>query len=151
MRRWLEADAELKALVVEGVDPYRHEFQLPTWPYINPLQDSQADILNNRAAMTSPRRIQAARGVSYTDIVDERVADHTYQILACNAAAEAILKKYPNSGVTWFHLLALPTPDSVSASVAIDNQQHAAPGTAAKDEMSPKQIEPDDEDATDDD
>jgi capsid protein len=53
----------------------KHTILCPTWPYIDPLVDSQADSLRVRDHLASRRQIWAERGRDYDQGVDEMADD----------------------------------------------------------------------------
>jgi len=69
---------------------FRHLWHPPTWPYIQPLQDANADAIKLSTLLSSPRRVAADRGLEFNDVVDETVADNKRAILAAIKAAQEI-------------------------------------------------------------
>jgi lambda family phage portal protein len=90
---------------------FQHNWNLPTWSYIEPVADAEGDATQLRNALTSPRRLHAARGRDWEQIVDESTDDNTYAIVKAQKQAEAINAQFPNSpAVNWRDLIALPMP-----------------------------------------
>jgi capsid protein len=94
--RWklLEWAAQDRALAAAfgrlGPAYFTATWNTPRWPYIQPLQDAQADELRVKSRLTSPRRMQAERGQDYDDITAELVADNAGLWRAAIAAAADI-------------------------------------------------------------
>jgi hypothetical protein len=53
-----------------------HRWQPPSWPYIQPYQDAQADALLLSSMLSSPRRVHQQRGMDFTEVAAEAVAGH---------------------------------------------------------------------------
>jgi capsid protein len=106
VRNWLETDPVAQRYASEpGVTPFKHLWQFPTWPYIEPYKDSQADDLQQTKFLNSPRRIQGARGRDWDEVAVEIVEDKSKLIsLAIEKAAE-INKIHPEANLTWRDLL----------------------------------------------
>lgn len=113
VRRWMASDRSLRS-AAKRVDIFEHRWNRPSWPYIEPLKDAQADLLMVRNGLTSPRRLHAARGHEWRDIQAEIVQDNTLAISTAIAAAIKINSGVPSDmKVHWRELLSLPTPDGV--------------------------------------
>ncbi len=90
----------------------------PRSPYLEPVADRAARILGTRNLLNSPRQSAAEDSADWQEIVTETVEDNSFALRAALKEALRINLRYPNSGVTWKDVLALPTPDRVSYSVA---------------------------------
>jgi len=120
-RRAMDDDPKIAAVAQKsGVNVFRCKWNPPTWPYIQPLQDAQTDLLRQRNVRNSPRRLHAERGRDWEDVADETVADNLYAIRAAKKAAAELNKEFKddNSPVHWRELISLPTPDGVTITVA---------------------------------
>src|SRR5690606_1416277 len=54
---WIEDDPALRRLARRGkVDLFAHNWNLPTWSYIEPVADAEGDAVQLRNTLTSPRR-----------------------------------------------------------------------------------------------
>jgi lambda family phage portal protein len=93
-----------------GSTYFLHEWNAPRWPYIQPLQDAQADQLRQRALLASPRRIHGGLAQDWNDTIDETVEDNTYAISAAIDAATMLSKK-AGQKVTWREVLFLTDPE----------------------------------------
>lgn len=127
-----EDDLDLSAASARLGDAYyRCNFNLPAWPYIEPLKDASADLLQMRNALSSPRRIQAARGRDWDDLYREIVEDNAAAIKFAKAAARALNDELADDDpVHWRELLSLPTPDGVTVTVT-DDQPEPPPARPA--------------------
>jgi len=93
----------------EGI--FRHNWNLPTWSYIEPVADAQGDAEQLKNALTSPRRLHAARGKDWEEIAEESIADNAFAIQRAQTQAAAINAEFPNGPqITWRDLIALPMP-----------------------------------------
>lgn len=97
---------------------YSHKWHFPKYPYVNPLQDAAADLLRARTGMNSLRQIGAERGEDEDDTAREVVEDNANRIRLAIAAAEGINRDFPNAGVSWRDLNALPLGDSVTLNIS---------------------------------
>lgn len=112
LSQWLEKDPVLKrAAARKKINIFHHNWNLPTWSYIEPVADAEGDATQLRNALTSPRRLHAARGKDWEEISEETIADNSYAIERAAAQAAKINAAFPNSpAVTWRDLIALPMP-----------------------------------------
>jgi len=122
VRGWIESDPTIKQLAAQGkIDPFRHRWNPPTWPYIEPLKDASADLLRVRNALISPRRLHNERGREWSEIAREIVEDNALAIRQAREAAGELNKEFnDNQDVHWRELLSLPTPDGVQIKLAAD-------------------------------
>ena len=89
-----------------------HNWNLPTWSYIEPVADAEGDVVQLRNALTSPRRLHAARGKDWEEIAEESIADNAYAIERGMKQAAEINKAFPAGPlITWRDLIALPMPE----------------------------------------
>jgi capsid protein len=124
MRELYRSDEVLRKLLAAGQipKPYAHLWNPPSWAYIEPLKDAEADRMRLGTMTTSPRRLLAERNLKWSDVVVETVADNALAIRTAIAEALAIRQAYPDSGVTWRDVLRL-----VDASTAkLDSGQDRA-------------------------
>jgi len=105
-------DAALrKAARTLGDVIYRHNWNLPTWSYIEPVADAEGDATQLKNALTSPRRLHAARGKDWEEIAEESVEDNAFAIQVAAKQAAKINAAFPDSPpVNWRDLIALPMP-----------------------------------------
>jgi lambda family phage portal protein len=94
---------------------FTHNWNLPTWSYIEPVADAEGDAVQLRNALTSPRRLHAARGKDWEEIAEESIADNAYAIERAAKQAEEINAQFPGSPmVNWRDLIALPMPEGMT-------------------------------------
>jgi lambda family phage portal protein len=105
-------DAALrKAASKLGDGIFRHNWNLPTWSYIEPVADAQGDAEQLKNALTSPRRLHAARGKDWEEIAEESIADNAFAIDKAQSQAAKINAAFPDGPkITWRDLIALPMP-----------------------------------------
>jgi lambda family phage portal protein len=120
-----------KAYADIGERIFQHNWNLPTWSYIEPVADAEGDATQLRNALTSPRRLHAARGKDWEEIAEESIADNAYAIERAAKQAAEINAQFPDSPmVNWRDLIALPMPQGVTVAMqdpgAIKNQEQAA-------------------------
>ena len=117
VRRWLAEDPALRELAEQpGVKVFGHKWQPPTWPYIQPLDDVQADVEQVRKCHNSMRRIQQSRGRDWPTVANEIITDNELIIVAAMDAARRIKGRFQEFELDWREVLSLPTPDSASTS-----------------------------------
>jgi len=135
LRQWAADDAALeRAMQKLGARFYKHNWNPPRWPYIEPLKDASADLLRLRNGLSSPRRVHAEHGDNFYDILDEIVADNGTSIRRAIKEAAAINVENPGleTPVHWREVISLPTPDGVTVTVAPDKPEPTAQPTPKK-------------------
>jgi capsid protein len=139
VRNWGADDPAIaRAALRSGINLYGHRWNPPAFRYIEPLVDAQADLLQQRNALQSPRRLQAARGQDWDDVSTEIVEDNAAAIEKAVARADMLNKKFPSAKVHWRELISLPTPDGVQIALPQPAAaQKAAPVGRAGDEPPP--------------
>lgn len=135
LSQWIENDPALqKAATRKKVNIFQHNWNLPTWSYIEPVADAEGDATQLRNALTSPRRLHAARGKDWEEIAEESIADNSYAIERAAAQAAKINAAFPGGPqITWRDLIALPMPDGTTMAMqdpaAIQVQEKVASQT----------------------
>jgi lambda family phage portal protein len=132
-------DAAIKKAAAKIGDAiYRHNWNLPTWSYIEPVADAEGDATQLRNALTSPRRLHAARGKDWEEIAEESIADNAYAIERAAKQAAKINEQFPGSpAINWRDLIALPMPAGTTmamqdpAAIAVQEANVGADGEAA--------------------
>ncbi len=130
VREWMAEDTALRRFYErEGEQIFRHKWNPPRWPYIQPMDDAAAGILRVRNFQTSQRRLAAENGANWWELVDENLEDNAGVIDQAIKRANALRAKYPDENITWRDLLCLPTPDRVGGQVSLNPQpqQQGAP------------------------
>ena len=110
--QWSNEDSALKrAAANKKISLFNHEWHLPTWSYIEPVADAEGDATQLRNALTSPRRLHAARGKDWEEIAEESIADNAYAIERAAKQAATINAAFPGGpAISWRDLIALPMP-----------------------------------------
>ena len=134
IRQWLAIDVGLQKMANrKDVEILRHTWTPPAWPYIEPLKDSQAALLQMRNALSSPRRVAKRSSMKWPKLVVEIVEDTSLLIETAYIRAEELNKKYSGLNITWREIASLPTPDGVSI-VVTDEAPLGEPTGGAKKE-----------------
>ena len=124
VRQWIADDRMLEAAYDRHGDAmFRHRWNPPRWPYIEPMKDAQAGILRVRNLQTSQRRLAAENGCDWWQITDETIEDNVYAIRKAREAAATLNKEDGADPVDWREVLCLPTPDRVGAQITTGQQQ----------------------------
>ncbi len=130
VQRWIQQDITLRKLFdVLGPAIFAHSPGYPTWPYIEPLKDASADLLQVRNALLSQRRRCARRNLDWDDLSTEIVEDNALLIRKAQEKADELNKQFPGINVTWRELACLPTPDGMTVSTAVDVAGDEAPAS----------------------
>lgn len=125
VRQWAQKDPALMSrLDSGGVRLFGHRWNPPAFAYLEPLTDASADLLQQRNALNSARRIHAARGREWKVVASEIVADNGMAIVMALEKAKEINTQFPDSGVHWRELISLPTPDGVTVQIGQPGQQN---------------------------
>jgi hypothetical protein len=108
----IEEDKELRNWSEKSkVKIYGHNWNLPTWSYIEPVADAEGDATQLRNALTSPRRLHNARGGDWEETADEIVEDNFYAIDKAAKKAGEFNKANPTSPpINWRDLMPLVMP-----------------------------------------
>jgi hypothetical protein len=120
-----------KAFAKIGEAIFRHNWNLPTWSYIEPVADAQGDAEQLKNALTSPRRLHAARGKDWEEIAEESIEDNAFAIQKAQAQAAKLNAAFPEAPpVNWRDLIALPMPAGMTMAMqdpaAVAVQEKAA-------------------------
>ncbi len=91
LTQWTQSDPALAHALDRGnVNLSAHDWNKPSWPYIEPNKDIAADNLRLNGGTISLRRQQAERGQDWDEVREEIVVDRTaYIIRAMHGAHEA--------------------------------------------------------------
>ena len=113
--QWMAKDSALRnAAKRSRVSIFGHKWNAPSWSYIEPLKDAQADAVRLQNQLTSPRRLYAERGGDWQEIAEESVEDNAYAIEKAKKRAAAINRKHGDElPVHWRELINLPMPNGV--------------------------------------
>lgn len=137
LSQWIEQDSALrKAAAKLGDKIYAHNWNLPTWSYIEPVADAEGDAKQLRNALTSPRRMHAARGKDWETIAEEIIDDNVYAIERGQTQANELNARLGTS-LTWRDLIALPMQEGTTmamqdpAAIAVQAESAAGEGGEA--------------------
>jgi hypothetical protein len=135
LTRWIAEDPTLKRFADSNLNFFAHNWNLPTWSYIEPVADAEGDATQLKYALTSPRRMHAARGKDWEEVSEEIVADNVFAI--SNAMKQAKKLNDDNAGqppISWRDLMPLPMPagqtvalQDPAAMLAITEENKAEP------------------------
>lgn len=121
-------DAELRSLGPAGL---KVDWNVPSWPYIEPVKDITAGLMEMRDLRVPPSMFHASQGRdwerTYTRFTDDWVAAAEY---AATKAAE--LNKRPeftDDPIRWRELIGVPLPATGGDILQAANQQDAADET----------------------
>jgi len=133
LNRQIEGDTSLKKFQKKaGIKILGHKWNLPTWSYIEPVADAEGDAKQLRNALTSPRRMHAARGKDWETIAEEIIEDNVYAIERAQKQADGLNAKFPGGPMlTWRDLIALPMQEGATIAMQ-DPAAMAAAQDAAK-------------------
>lgn len=102
VKQWSLSDKPLaRAVGRTDVLAYSHRWNTPSWPYIEPKTDAEADVVRLDNRLISPRRLHAERGRDYEDVAAEIVSDNSQIIAAAAERARELNTKYPEAMVDW--------------------------------------------------
>jgi len=135
----VKQDASLReAMSRPKIDIYKHNWNLPTWSYIEPVADAEGDAVQLRNSLTSPRRLHSARGNDWEEVSEEIVEDNLYAITnGAKAAAKFNIENPASPPLTWRDLVSLPMPEGQTlalqdpAMIAVQENAASADATAA--------------------
>lgn len=116
IRQWIADHAKFRKMANKaGEKVFAHAWHAPTWRYIEPLKDANADVVRLRNGLISPRDLYAERGRDIADVRKEIIADNTASIMAAKDAAKEINEKYPDQQpVHWREILSLPVTPGIT-------------------------------------
>ena len=124
VRQWIAEDQTLQSAYSKLGDAiFAHKWNVKGWDYVQPLQDSSADLLRLRHALVSRRRWAAERGFeSWEQLAKEIVADNARLIREAKTAADALNQEFPDLGVGWRELISLSSADSTSLKLSLGDE-----------------------------
>ncbi len=104
LRWWMSGDPAL-ARAAERIGPriHRHWWQKPRWPYIQPLQDAQANAVRLQTGQIALRDLHAENGGDFEQFVKDSVADNGLWIRAAMAEFTAVKQEFGDAihDLTW--------------------------------------------------
>jgi capsid protein len=99
-----------------GKSIFAHDWHAPTWPYIQPLQDVQADTAEAAAGLNSRRRIMARNGLDIDEIDGEVLSENYRVIRRAKKMAAKINAEFADDGqpVHYRELMSRPFPEGMT-------------------------------------
>ncbi len=99
------------------VNIFRHKWSMPTFSYIEPKTDAEADVIRLGNSLTSRRRLHAERNGDWDEIKTEIIEDNAAAITEAMAKADEINSQNDGADVDWRNLIAIPLPQGVQQSL----------------------------------
>jgi len=99
-----------------GEKIFAHDWHAPTWPYIQPLQDIQADLAEVAGGMNSRRRVMARNGVDIDEVDTEILAENYRMIRRAKRLTAQINEEFADDGqpVHYRELMSRPFPEGMT-------------------------------------
>lgn len=137
VRRAIADDQVLRNMFRKlGPAIFAHDWHAPTWPYIQPLQDVQADMAEAAAGLNSRRRIMARNGLD-VDEVDKEILTENYRVIRRAKQLTAKLNTEFDDGqaVHYRELMSRPFPEGMTFKITgkegpDDIESADSPGTS---------------------
>lgn len=83
------------------VNPLNHTWYTPNWPYLEPVKDVTAQIMDAGNPTTSYRRVASANSRDFKQVVIERCGDSEFAIAQAMETARRINEAHPGCNVSW--------------------------------------------------
>lgn len=131
--QWVQQYPELRAWAAQkGVDITKVAWKRPSWPYVNPLQDAQADITAVAGLLNSLRNLLGERGHDFDELMPEIVADNVTIFKLCRDAARLLNADAVDDSekISWRELLAMPVPQGLNIQLATSADPNQFGGTS---------------------
>ncbi len=104
---------------------FRHRWNPPSWPYIEPTKDATADLIRDANMLTSPRRRCRERGQEWDEIFAETVQDRSKAYRAALTEAQKIKDDFEletDIDTIAMRLAPMPTAQQTSISIQAGNE-----------------------------
>jgi len=120
VRQWMNADPSMAAAALRtGVDMFGHRWNPPTWPYIEPKKDAEADLVLMANGVNSRRRVHASRGRDVREVDMENIEDNSFAIIEAKKVAMKINEAFDDGQpVHWNEIVTLPSSNGGVAMAA---------------------------------
>ncbi len=128
LRQWLD-DGVFGQAARQNEHVFRHHWGMPSWPYVQPLHDAQAQALKLSTGQASMSSWARENGIDFEDHADEIVRDWKYAIRAAKAAAAEINTEFDDGNpVHWRDLLnlAMPRGLTLSGQLPVEEREEVA-------------------------
>lgn len=130
VRQWAASDPVLRRTIQEqeksrprpgAIDAFGHVWHPAGWPYIEPTQDATGDLIQIRNLLTSPRRLDARRGIDHEDKLRECMEDRELAINMAQDTADRVNSRNKSREgwvvLTWRDIAQPPMPEGVNVNV----------------------------------
>lgn len=119
LSQWAAKDAPLSRAIERVIRRHgelNHTWHTPTWPYVQPLDDRNADLIAVANYQDSPSGIAAKNGLDFETVGARCISDRAFMIREAKRTAIAINSEFPQDEfkVNWRELYTSPTPATVS-------------------------------------
>ncbi len=122
-RRAYDASPAIRQMVDRNPRWLVHQWKPPSFPYIEPHKDAQADALQQDRFLSSPRRIHGRKGDEYEEIVAEIIADRKLLIVGALEATREINEKYEEANLSFRDFLSEDLGAKPRSPVNLDRQE----------------------------
>lgn len=124
--QWQSEDAALRTIADrQGVDIFRHVWQPPAWPYIQPKEDAFAQLLRMTNGLASPRRIHAEQSMVFDHEMRDTVDDLTSWFRYAAEKADELNQEFPNLHVDPRELMRVAMPQGMQ--IALNSSTDSRP------------------------
>lgn len=100
---------------------FDHEWHPPRWPWIQPMEEVSATVLELHGNLCSPRRALLRQGLEWNVVIDETLEDRSYAIERANEYAAKINSRFPEAKCDWREVLAAQLPQGFQMSLGDRN------------------------------
>lgn len=120
--QWASQSLALRKMINNNPLWQSHDWRLPSFQYIEPQKDAQADSTQSTAFLASFRMLHGKRGLDWDDVAPQIVGDRGILIRAAMQLADKLNKEFPEAEITWRDVLSPSlggiTSSSLSQTVA---------------------------------
>lgn len=116
---------------------FRCQLRSPTWPYIEPYKDAQAESLQCSENLKSPSHIAAQRGDDWDTTTSQIVNDRAMLFEKAKQKADELNTRYPDMGIEWRDLANLttkPNPNTLPGKDLTSDPEPPANATSKNDD-----------------
>ena len=123
-QQWMDEDPILRrAAERSDINIRKHRWNAPSWPYIEPLKDANADVIRIKNGLASPRRLHAERGRDWVDVYSETIEDNAHAIQQAMGKAMEINAEGNPEKISWRDLLPMASADSGKSTKPADDDK----------------------------
>lgn len=124
----------------------KNNWKRPSFAYIEPNKDAQADATQHEKYLSSFRRLSAARGRDWDEVAVEIIEDRAKIIRAAMTLEKDLKEEFEECGITWRDILSptlgAVTSSSVSQSIMPDPEDDPAMEDKTANDPAPKKVTP---------